>query len=733
MKVGLEHYGALTLKKGAASAPSVMKALIRRHAGDLATYKQIIFQLTLRFAVAGYQKLQGALDNSENRRVLNELAFLLDRQTAKRAGKLVGDELALAAEATAEELRRRLKGVTQKKESSNFIKCEVDEQRKLRGKEWEETYSWKVKGKVKSSALPKLGLGLSEGIEHCWSLCEKRKKGWKLAVAEQVHDLVARLEVPEDELETFQEELVELAMLYAVVTKKVESARHFTTVFCLQEIGYRTACRMGKKPPFSDYKGKWVAEANGLLFFDAEEHKRVTCAVKAMGEAEKGEWDKKFWAERDKEKKWYDLEVTSFKKGGCGYLSGWRRLCDVVDHLLHKEGVFEEKHFVREAISHEDEEGNVHWEVRRKHRGWFDSIDWYSRPLKDQHRKLQKKKRKALFKNQLAQRKVLLEHKLQKAEAAVLGKTRDWDRYLRRFLRVAGEWRLAPAQLISEATKSLEALSKRGNQGVFWRLFFRSPVDKEIHRGALELLESDEALRDSCKMFIAHGLAYAEEEGDEMGLALFLFEFAYRIGVDLTEEIAGWLPRAKKGGERAALQLCRALHLSLNGERLEELYTAWVAYSIDSGHKMPATDAMRRHGRELICRLTASLDKKERKAIGVVVAHALGYEGGKVDLLSGVITSSEGRIEGISEDRFWEEEPHFIRLFGESPAVHYRLEGEWIIFDDPSVGRVRLLVDEDEDELLIRRQFTCEGKKRWFEFRQIAEEGGLSARTGCRL
>ncbi|MFQ5729424.1 MAG: hypothetical protein ACE5GN_03590, partial [Waddliaceae bacterium] len=357
------------------------------------------------------------------------------------------------------------------------------------------------------------------------------------------------------------------------------------------------------------------------------------------------------------------------------------------------------------------------------------------------------------------------------------------DPLLGKVLRTLSEWKLSPYQLMLEFGKDLSRLKDPSMQALFYRLFFRSPVDEtgKAELGTGQLIVEDEALFENCKSFIHVGLNHFDNLDKSIEGSRFFFEMAFYLSKYLSdagqknkaealnqiEAINRWLKKDElKEKDRAILHLYRVLFYSvkpredLNEQDLAAIYQSWITYHFypeDGTWKSPmALELANNFMTTLTTKLKDPLGKadggfrnklctnillaleldncegamnwKEDPDLGAPIYKVQRGEDNfwQLDLACGKIYSQSGIIGGVCADLPWESQEDFKRIFSGRTGFSYRsLGGENVTFTDPKLGSFRLIASGYYSYRVyhIQRQFP--GSKKWFEYASFNEEEGF--------
>lgn len=358
------------------------------------------------------------------------------------------------------------------------------------------------------------------------------------------------------------------------------------------------------------------------------------------------------------------------------------------------------------------------------------------------------------------------------AEGKVLTDKYKKDSFLDKFLRPLSQWEIAPEQLIYELEKEwyargdIDLLDDPSFQGLFYRLFFRSPVavDGSIELGFGDLIIKNAALREVLAAFINKGFARIQTQKMSFNSARFFFELSFHTAKYLTDsglhdeaEKFNQLPCIKHyfdnpvgmtPSEEATLHLYQVLFYSvkknLTVEEQASLFASWSLHQIfpkiESKYKSPAIYTIAYnfilHQIESIshlpCQELGKLIAEKVKILPLIknaqwnVDAALGHpyisDGtSKINLLSGEMYRPEGPILGISKDFHWESKENFKRLFKNLSNVRYEALGEDCIgFTLPDKGTFRLI--KKDDTYLIQRRMA----EKWYQYQPLTDDEDLN-------
>jgi len=343
------------------------------------------------------------------------------------------------------------------------------------------------------------------------------------------------------------------------------------------------------------------------------------------------------------------------------------------------------------------------------------------------------------------------------------------DPLLKKVLRTLTEWKLTPYQLLSEFSDELEKFQDPSMQTIFYRLFFRSPVENnKAELGAGQLILEDDALFRECKKFIMKGLAFFQSSPKKIEGGRFFFEFAFYLFKYLADggaeekateifplaEINKWLAdKSLQKAELATLHLYRALAYStrsaasLTIEELADAYGSWLIYHSErdplaekeSFSPMPryfASNAMivftsqlaekfdQSEFRDQLCtKIFALLGLGNHKAPMIwkknsTSAAVYQWKRNERDywifnLCTGKISGPQGQLGAGDIDLIWESENDFARLFFGEKGFKYTALGDDVVgFTHPTLGRFRLILSGRITG--IQRQFP--ENSQWFEY-----------------
>lgn len=360
--------------------------------------------------------------------------------------------------------------------------------------------------------------------------------------------------------------------------------------------------------------------------------------------------------------------------------------------------------------------------------------------------------------------------------------------FLDKFLRPLSQWEIAPEQLIYElekewyARRDVDLLEDPSFQGLFYRLFFRSPVtpNGSIELGFGDLIVKNAALREALGAFINKGFARIQTQKMSFNSARFFFELSFHTAkylsdASLHEEaekfsqlapIKSYLNNAQemKPNEEAALHLYQVLFYSikknLSVEEQASLFASWSLHQIfpKSESKFKAMGIYHiaydyiLHQIDIVshlpCQELGKLIAEKVKILPLVEnaqwdldAH-LGFPyltdgNSKMNLLSGEMFRPEGPVLGVPKDFHWESEEDFKRLFKKLSNVRYEALGnDCIGFTIPDKGTFRLIKtdrlylykDNNNPRILTKNKKYLIQKRiagKWYEYQALNEWGGV--------
>ena len=313
------------------------------------------------------------------------------------------------------------------------------------------------------------------------------------------------------------------------------------------------------------------------------------------------------------------------------------------------------------------------------------------------------------------------------------------DPLLYRLLRTTSQWELTPNQLIYELSNNLELLKDPSLQSLFYRLFFRSPINKdgETLLGVGELILNNQALRENVLSFIAKGLNHFSNSDQAMEGARFFFELSFYLAKYLSDAKHSdaakfilsdsinneWLTKNNlKEQELSSLYLYNVLFLSLKPKLTQtnyaDFYSNWILYKLypidNDAWKSPVASEMAHQAATFITdkvkenlndsefwdNLGNEIFRKVKLAPGLLtdkwnINQGLPYmHNGKcsIDLVAGCVYTKHGKMEGLDARFPWQNQEDFIRLFGESKNYTYRPLGDGhVIFTHPTQGSFELM------------------------------------------
>ncbi len=367
--------------------------------------------------------------------------------------------------------------------------------------------------------------------------------------------------------------------------------------------------------------------------------------------------------------------------------------------------------------------------------------------------------------------------KRETAEAQALDQ-KNLPSLLHQSARTLSEWKLTPHQLLLEWGKDFEFLKDPDMQGLFFRLFFRSPVDRErVHLGVGELIDNPDLLL-NIQTFVQKGLSYfiklKQKEGagynihDVEGVK-FLFEFTVlcqkylhdqnKINlikqINFIDELTSWIQDTTISRKaRALLRLYRILHhfiqtpvSHLTQESLQQILLDWSVVHLYSDGSRPAQISPLLFSMadnfiaQIITHHKEMLDKNslffcspilEEAGVGLfqltweLVPDALSiYKGTTktnesyhVDLRRGEIFAPTGKVSRVILSRAWEEDRNFKRIFSKHNPFEYTTAGAGAVtFRHPQEGFFRILLKQYYGTNLIQKQFGDE----WYQYIPLDE------------
>lgn len=376
--------------------------------------------------------------------------------------------------------------------------------------------------------------------------------------------------------------------------------------------------------------------------------------------------------------------------------------------------------------------------------------------------------------------------KRETAEAQALDQ-KNLPPLLHQSARTLSEWKLTPHQLLLEWGKDFEFLKNPGMQGLFFSLFFRSPLDEEkVYLGVGELIDNPDLLL-NIQTFIQKGLSYfmqlKQKEGAGYNIhdiegVKFLFEFAFLCQkylrdqnktdliqqINFIDELTSWIQDTTISRKaRALLRLYRILHhliqtpaTHLTQENLQQIFLDWSIVHLYSDGSRPSQisplifSMADNFIAQIITHHQEMFDKNplffcspilEEAEVGrfeltwELVPDALSiYKGTTktnesyhVDLRRGEIFAPTGKVSRVILSRAWEEDRNFKRIFSKHNPFEYTMAGAGAVtFRHPKEGFFRILLAQYYETNLIQKQFGEE----WYQYippDQIKEETlGLS-------
>lgn len=371
---------------------------------------------------------------------------------------------------------------------------------------------------------------------------------------------------------------------------------------------------------------------------------------------------------------------------------------------------------------------------------------------------------KEFLKNPLCQRD-LKNWQQATAEGKVLNKDKK-DSFLDKFLRPLSQWEIAPEQLVYELEKEwfarndVDLLEDASFQGLFFRLFFRSPVmeNRSIELGLGNLIVKNAALREALVAFINKGFARIQTKKMSFNTARFFFELSFHAAKYLAD--AGLHEEAEKFSQLATiknyfdnpkeltpdqettLHLYQVLFYSvkkdLTVEEQASLFASWSLHQIfpkvDS--KFKATGIYHfafefilyqiEKISHLPCQELGKLVAEKVKILPLVENAQWGVDAGlgfpyitdgtsKINLMTGGMLRPEGPVLGVPKDFHWENEVGFKRLFKGVSNVRYEALGsDCIGFTLPHKGAFRLI--KEDGAYLIQRMMAG----RWYQYKFVS-------------
>lgn len=313
---------------------------------------------------------------------------------------------------------------------------------------------------------------------------------------------------------------------------------------------------------------------------------------------------------------------------------------------------------------------------------------------------------------------------------------------LYRLYRTTSQWELTPNQLIYELSNDFESLKDPSLQALFYRLFFRSPINssEKTALGVGELILNNPALIDNAKSFIAKGLNHFSNSPNSMEGARFFFELSFYLAKYLTDADhpaaskfilsdsinKEWLTKKFKEQELSSLYLYNVLFLSLKPEEklsksdYADFYSNWVLYKlypIDNNiwkspvasemahkaatvmtdslkNKLSAPDFCQTLGNEIFKRVKLPVERLT-DVWTIDKASDIPYiRNGNcaIDLVDGCVYTEYGKMVGLDARFPWEQQDDFKRLFGNNKNFTYRSLGDGhVSFTHPTQGSFVLM------------------------------------------
>ena len=340
-------------------------------------------------------------------------------------------------------------------------------------------------------------------------------------------------------------------------------------------------------------------------------------------------------------------------------------------------------------------------------------------------------------------------------------------------IRTLSEWKLTPHQLLLEWGKDFEHLKDPELQGLFLRLFFRSPVYKgKVRLGAGELFK-DSDLLENVKAFVSQGLSYfmqlKKKEGAKYNIhdmegVKFLFELTFLCQkylveqrqneqakqIDFSEKLDEWIQdNTISRTPRSLLRLYRLLSYSittpieqLTTENLKQIFVDWTVIHLYSDGYRPsqisplvfrlADDFIAKilekrretfnQSPQVFCQpILLEVEKREEQlkwsldpaASLIFIGTTQTNEKYQIDLRRGEVFTPTGKASRTILSRSWEDDPDFKRVFWEPHRFEYTMGGQGAVtFTHPRGGFFRILLKGYHQKNMIQRLWGGE----WYQY-----------------